>query len=274
MCGSRRARASDSPLRNVLPSHPPLFFSVLLLRQQVEKSASGYIDARSSSPYASFASSLTSPVSSPAALSISVIRTRLAGPDSCCRYILFLSLYTARHIAIPVTVKLTSLSPYIRHPCLFVDRRTCCAYTKSISYHNPKNTKTNTAIMLASRAMKPKLSLSISTQAAQSSRPSLTLKAPLRSPLPPSPMSPTVRNTQMNQRGFSTAQNPTYAYANSSSSRSILKKGQSSSSSAPRRRQLQFKDEPTVNLVTPIEEPDYYGTYAKMTREERRWQRR
>jgi len=211
-------------------------------------------------------------------LSICVTRTRLAGPDSCCRYILFLSLYTARHIAILVTVKPTSVSSYIRHPCLFVDRRTCCAYTKSISYHNPKNTKPNTAIMLASRVVKPKLSLSISTQAAQSSRPSLTLKAPLRSPLrsppPPSPMSPTVRNTQMNQRGFSTAQNPTYAYANSSSSRSILKKGQSSSSSAPRRRRLQFKDEPTVNLVTPIEEPDYYGTYAKMTREERRWQRR
>lgn len=89
-------------------------------------------------------------------------------------------------------------------------------------------------------------------------------------------MSPTVRNTQMNQRGYSTAQHPTYAYSNSSSSRSILKKshGQSSSSIAPPRRQLQFKDEPTINLVTPIEEEGYYGTYAKMTREERRWQRR
>jgi len=133
----------------------------------------------------------------------------------------------------------------------------------------------NTAIMLASsRAMKPKLSLSVSTTAAQSSRPSLSLKTPLRSPVPQSPMSPTVRNTQMNQRGYSTAQHPTYAYANSSTSRSILKKGQSSSSSAPRRRQLQFNDEPAVRLVTPIEEPDYYGTYAKMTREERRWQRK
>jgi hypothetical protein len=141
-----------------------------------------------------------------------------------------------------------------------------------------RNQKQTTAIMLASsRAMKPKLSLTVSTQAAQSSRPSLTLKAPLRSPAPPSPMSPTVRNTQMNQRGYSTAQHPTYAYANSSSSRSILKKSQgqtSSSSAAPRRRQLQFKDEPTINLVTPIEEEGYYGTYAKMTREERRWQRR
>jgi len=152
-------------------------------------------------------------------------------------------------------------------------RELSCAYTKSISRLSTKNT----AIMLASsRAMKPKLSLSVSTQAAQSSRPSLSLKTPLRSPVPvpQSPMSPTVRNTQMNQRGYSTAQNPTYAYANSSSSRSILKKGQSSGSSAPRRRQLQFNDEPAVRLVTPIEEPDYYGTYAKMTREERRWQRK
>jgi hypothetical protein len=79
----------------------------------------------------------------------------------------------------------------------------------------------------------------------------------------------------MNARGFSTGQNPTYAYSNSSSSRSILKKHSSASSSvAPRRRQLQFKDEPTINLVTPIEEEGYYGTYAKMTRDEKRWQRR
>jgi len=149
-------------------------------------------------------------------------------------------------------------------------------YRYSISIPRPKYLSPNTAIMLASsRAMKPKLSLSISSQAAQSSRPSLTLKTPLRSPPLPSPMSPTLRNTQMNQRGYSTAQHPTYAYSNSSSSRSILKKkGQSSSSSAPRRRQLQFKDEPTVNLVTPIDEPDYYGSHMKMTREERRWQRR
>ena len=145
-------------------------------------------------------------------------------------------------------------------------------------YYKPRASLhiTTTAIMLSSsRAMKPKLSLSVSTTAAQSSRPSLSLKTPLRSPLPPSPMSPTVRNTQMNQRGYSTVQHPTYAYSNSSSSRSILKKGQQSSGSiAPRQRQLQFKDEPTINLVTPIEEEGYYGTYAKMTREERRWQRR
>lgn len=190
--------------------------------------------------------------------------------------ILFLSLYTARHSWL-----FLYLSSQHYHRPIYATRvsllikELSCAYLTSLSIQHIKNFPSTTAIMLApSRAMKPKLALSISTQAAQSSRPSLTLKTPLRSPLPPSPMSPTVRNTQMNQRGYSTAQHPTYAYSNNSSSRSILKKGQSSSSAEPRRRQLQFKDEPTINLVTPIEEEGYYGTYAKMTREERRWQRR
>jgi len=120
--------------------------------------------------------------------------------------------------------------------------------------------------------MKPKLSLSISTVAAPASRPSLSLKAPLRSPICPSPLSPTARNTRLNQRGYSTLQEPTYAYSNHSSSRSILKKGQSLNSS--RRRQLQFQEEPTINLITPIEEADYYGTYAKISKDERRWQKR
>lgn len=131
--------------------------------------------------------------------------------------------------------------------------------------------------MLASRAMKPKLSLSISTTAVQSSRPSLSLKspvsmAPLKSPVSPVPTSPTARNTKLNQRGYSTMQQPTYAYSNSASSRSILKKGQTASSAA--RRRLQFCEEPTVHSVTPIEEEDYYGAYTKMSKDERRWQRR
>jgi len=132
--------------------------------------------------------------------------------------------------------------------------------------------------MLASRVAKPKLSLSINTTAQTSSRPSLSLKSPLtvrspRTPISPSPTSPTARNTRLNQRGYSTMQQPTFAYANSSTAKSILKKKQSPSAAADRR--LQFRDEPTVYCVTPIEDPEsYYGTYTKMSREERRWARR
>jgi len=181
----------------------------------------------------------------------------------------------ARHSWLFLTLS-SHISSYIRYSCLFVDQGAqLCILHPQYQYLKSKSLLQAAIMLSSSRAMKPKLSLSVSTSAAQSTRPSLSLKTPLRSPVPPSPMSPTVRNTQMNQRGYSTVQHPTYAYANSSSSRSILKKShQSSGSSAPRQRQLQFKDEPTINLVTPIEEEGYYGTYAKMTREERRWQRR
>ena len=67
-------------------------------------------------------------------------------------------------------------------------------------------------------------------------------------------------------------QRPTYSYNNSSSARSILKKGQTSSTAGPRK--LQFSDKPVVYSIAPIEEEDYYGTYTKMTREERRWTQR
>lgn len=132
--------------------------------------------------------------------------------------------------------------------------------------------------MLASRSAKPKLSLSIST--AQATRPALSLKSPmaplrspLRSPVPPSPISPTARNTRLNQRGYSTMQQPTYAYVNSSSSRSILKKS-SPAKAGTQRRQLSFSETPVVYSVTPIEEEDYYGSHVKMSRDERRWSRR
>ncbi|RMZ84523.1 hypothetical protein DV737_g1101, partial [Chaetothyriales sp. CBS 132003] len=140
--------------------------------------------------------------------------------------------------------------------------------------------------MIASRSLKPKLSLSISaaSSASPASRPALSLHSPiaahgpLRSPIPPSPLSPTAYNTKLNQRGYSTkSQQPTYAYANSSSSRSILKKthsqhsASSSASSAASRRQLQFSDKPQVYCVTPIDDKDYYGPYANMSKEERRW---
>lgn len=85
-------------------------------------------------------------------------------------------------------------------------------------------------------------------------------------------MSPTARNTRLNQRGYSTMQQPTYSYVNSSSSRSILKKASKPTSTA--RRKLSFSDTPVVYCVTPIDEDDYYGAHTKMSAEERRWQRR
>lgn len=133
----------------------------------------------------------------------------------------------------------------------------------------------NTVNMLASRVAKPKLSLSINTAAQSSVRPSHNLKSPLlalpQSPVSPSPISPTARNTRLNQRGYSIMQQPTFAYANSSSAKSILKRHQTSSSAS---RRLQFREEPTVYCVTPIEDnEEYYGSSSKVAREERRWKR-
>lgn len=125
---------------------------------------------------------------------------------------------------------------------------------------------------------KPKLSLSIST-AAQSGRPSLSLKTPSiavapRTPISPSPISPTARNTRMNVKGYSTYQAPSYAYSNTSASKSILKKSgsRSSSTSSTSSKKLQIEAEPVVYCVTPIEAgEEYYGGYVKMSRDERRW---
>lgn len=128
------------------------------------------------------------------------------------------------------------------------------------------------------RTAKPKLSLSISTAAQSSTRPSLSLTTamPPRTPISPSPMSPTAINTRVNGRGYSTSssqQSYSYAYSNSSSSKSILKKGSSGSSSSSKKIQFSAK-EPTVYCVTPIEnKDDVYGAYVKMSRDERRWGR-
>lgn len=135
-------------------------------------------------------------------------------------------------------------------------------------------------MLASSRVMKPKLSLSISTTAQTSARPSLSLKSPMvvmpRTPISPSPISPTARNTRLNQRGYSTMQQPTFAYANTSNSKSILKKNSySQTPSSAASRHLQFREEPIVYCVTPIENTDdYYGAYTKTSKEERRWQRR
>ena len=115
--------------------------------------------------------------------------------------------------------------------------------------------------MLA-RAARPKLALAVPTTTSHA------LKSPIpRTPISPSPISPTVRNTRANQRGIATLQPPTFAYTQSSNTKSILKKGQSSSSTS---KKLQFRDEPAVRCITPVPE-DYHGTYVKMTRDERRW---
>lgn len=136
--------------------------------------------------------------------------------------------------------------------------------------------------MLASRVAKPKLSLSINT-AVQPARPTLALKSPsIRAPPSPlchspAPLSPTVRNTRLNQYSTTSsnsryaATQPTYAYANSSTARSILKKG---SRDTATKRSLSWDEKPTVYCVTPIEEPDYYGESKRMSRDERRWTKR
>ncbi|SLM34377.1 hypothetical protein LPUS_00078 [Lasallia pustulata] len=121
--------------------------------------------------------------------------------------------------------------------------------------------------MLA-RAAKPKLSLALPTTT-NSVRPAL--KSPLpRTPVSPSPISPTVRNTRLNQRGFSTLQPPTFAYVQSSNTKSILKKETATRSTSSKK--LQFRDDPSIHCITPVPD-DYHGTYVKMSRDERRWGR-
>ncbi|KAJ5322503.1 hypothetical protein N7452_010792 [Penicillium brevicompactum] len=124
----------------------------------------------------------------------------------------------------------------------------------------------------SARMMKPKLSLSISA-AQNATRPSLSLKSPitLKSPsaLPRTPISP-MSAASPSSKMFSTLQVPNYAYTNSCSSKSILKKKPSSGAAVDKR--IQFQVTPTVHCVTPIENPDeYYGKHMKMSREERRW---
>ncbi len=117
--------------------------------------------------------------------------------------------------------------------------------------------------MLA-RAARPKLSLavpalSVSTAAAKSPLP--------RTPISPSPSSATVRNTGLNQRGFSTLQPPTFAYSQSPGTKSILKRGPQTGTKGKR---LQFREEAEIRCVTPVPE-DYHGTYIKMSKDERKW---
>lgn len=123
--------------------------------------------------------------------------------------------------------------------------------------------------MYAARAAKPKLSLSIS--AAQNARSSFTLKSPSAAPRTPiSPAAPVPSpGAGAGAKRFSTLQ-PSYSYANTCSSKSILKKHTGSSAHADKR--IKFKGAPIVHCVTPIEnKEEYYGCHTRMSREERRW---
>jgi len=128
-------------------------------------------------------------------------------------------------------------------------------------------------MLATTRAAKPKLSLSISTATA-SARPSLSLptKSPVpRTPISPSPLSPTAYNTQRNARGLSTAQAPTFAYPQSTTTKSILKRG-SHSRPSPADRRIQFDDQPVVHCITPVAYEGDGAAYVKVTRD-MRWSR-
>ncbi|KAI9707387.1 MAG: hypothetical protein M1836_000348 [Candelina mexicana] len=126
--------------------------------------------------------------------------------------------------------------------------------------------------MLAARAAKPKLSLSISAAVQPSQCSSLSLKSPMlqRTPISPSPISPTARNTRANQRGLSTMQKPTFAYAQAADTKSILKRGQVSRATADRR--IQFKEEPVVHSISSSWQDGEGGTMAWVMDVMTRWQ--
>lgn len=122
------------------------------------------------------------------------------------------------------------------------------------------------------RAAKPKLSLAVpSTSHIAASGP----KSPFPLPVSPSPInSPTARNTLLNQRGYSTFQAPTYAYAqpsNTTAKKSILKKNVPTTVvTTSNGKRIQFNDAPSIKCVSPMP-ADYHGEYIKMSRDEKRW---
>ncbi|KAL3445271.1 hypothetical protein BJX65DRAFT_282120 [Aspergillus insuetus] len=130
------------------------------------------------------------------------------------------------------------------------------------------------------RTAKPKLSVSIAAAQSTVSRPSLSLNLNLKSPALASPRSPLPLSpvaTASSSKRFSTLQvpptsQPSYSYVNSCSSKSILKKQAGATASQKKSKSIQFNGNPTVHCITPIENGDeYYGSYRKLSREERRW---
>jgi hypothetical protein len=129
------------------------------------------------------------------------------------------------------------------------------------------------------RTAKPKLSVSIVAAQSTVSRPSLSLNLNLKSPALASPRSPLPLSpvATASSKRFSTLQvppasQPNYSYVNSCSSKSILKKQAGATTSQKKSKSIQFNGNPTVHCITPIENGDeYYGSYRKLSREERRW---
>lgn len=117
------------------------------------------------------------------------------------------------------------------------------------------------------RAARPKLSLSIQAATQSTQR--------VATPVSPSPLTPTSRNTRANKRGISTMQNPTYAYPQNAGTKSILRRRDpgDSSRSSPERR-IQFNDQPEVHCITPVSWEDGEAPVYLPMKEDRRWTRR
>lgn len=119
-------------------------------------------------------------------------------------------------------------------------------------------------------AAKPKLSLAV-PKLSISTTSSGPLSAAPRSPLisATTPISQAARNAQLNQRGASTLQVPTFAYTNSANSKSILKRDTAKSAAG---KNIRFSEVNSVQCVSPLPE-ECYGTSVRMSRDEKRWRR-
>lgn len=85
----------------------------------------------------------------------------------------------------------------------------------------------------------------------------------LGAPISPSRISPTVRNTRLNQAS-------SFSYSQAPNTKSILKKGHSSRSTSGKK--LSFSEELAVRSIEPLPQ-DCYGEYVKLSKDERRWGR-
>lgn len=140
---------------------------------------------------------------------------------------------------------------------------------------------------------RPKLSLNI-TAATNKPRPALTISTTpiVQTPVvfhsivsmaPPQPASPTTYNTRMNQYGLTAPPQSMTWYEASGGGNGILKKVARISSTpsvnsvspangdvSSCHKRIRFAGETQIHVVTPIENKDeYYGTFRKLSREER-----
>jgi len=135
------------------------------------------------------------------------------------------------------------------------------------------------------RSAKPKLSLSISTAPVAPISHHVPITPTSSFVASPSPLTPTSRNTRANQRGISTYQQATYAYAQNPNTKSILRRESSSSASSSRSssmsssrssssasRKVGFREEPMVYCITPVTYDGEDERYVRVTKETR-WNR-